>query len=126
MLDGINDSLAHAKQLIRLLEGIPSKLNLIPFNPFAGSDFSMSPPERIEAFRLRLTRAGLFAMTRKTRGDEIAAACGQLVGRVDDRTRRLGRWWSSRAGGWRHHDNACSSSPGGPRILSAAGGLRRQ
>ncbi|AFL74648.1 bifunctional tRNA (adenosine(37)-C2)-methyltransferase TrmG/ribosomal RNA large subunit methyltransferase RlmN [Thiocystis violascens] len=91
MLDGINDSLAHAKQLIRLLEGIPSKLNLIPFNPFAGSDFGTSPPERIEAFRLRLTRAGIFAMTRKTRGDEIAAACGQLVGRVEDRTRRLGR-----------------------------------
>ncbi len=91
MLDGINDSLAHAKQLIRLLEGIPSKLNLIPFNPFSGSDFGTSPPERIEAFRLRLTRAGLFAMTRKTRGDEIAAACGQLVGRVDDRTHRLGR-----------------------------------
>jgi 23S rRNA (adenine2503-C2)-methyltransferase len=90
MLDGVNDSLAHAKQLIRLLEGIPSKLNLIPFNPFAGSDFGTSPPERIESFRLRLTRAGIFAMARRTRGDEIAAACGQLVGRVDDRTRRLG------------------------------------
>ncbi len=89
MLDGINDSPTHAKQLIRLLEGVPSKLNLIPFNPFAGSDFGTSPPERIEAFRLRLTRSGIFAMTRKTRGDEIAAACGQLVGRVQDRTGRL-------------------------------------
>ncbi len=88
MLDGINDSLAHAKQLIRLLEGIPSKLNLIPFNPFDGSHFGVSPPERIDSFRQRLTGAGIFAMTRKTRGDEIAAACGQLVGRVDDRTRR--------------------------------------
>lgn len=91
MLDGVNDSLAHAKQLIRLLEGVPSKLNLIPFNPFPGSAFTTSPAERIEAFRVRLTRAGIFAMTRKTRGDEIAAACGQLVGRVEDRTRRFGR-----------------------------------
>ena len=90
MLDGVNDSLAHAKQLIRLLEGVPSKLNLIPFNPFPGSAFTTSPAERIESFRVRLTRAGIFAMTRKTRGDEIAAACGQLVGRVEDRTRRLG------------------------------------
>lgn len=91
MLDGINDSLAHAKQLIRLLEGVPSKVNLIPFNPFTGSDFGTSPPERVETFRERLARSGIFAMTRKTRGDEIAAACGQLVGRVEDRTGRLGR-----------------------------------
>jgi 23S rRNA (adenine2503-C2)-methyltransferase len=89
MLDGINDSQTHAKQLIRLLEGIPSKLNLIPFNPFSGSTFATSPPERVEAFRLRLTGAGIFAMTRKTRGDEIAAACGQLVGRVVERSRRV-------------------------------------
>ncbi len=91
MLDGVNDSLTHAKQLIRLLEGVPSKVNLIPFNPFLDSGFDTSPPERIEAFRQRLVRSGIFAMTRKTRGDEVAAACGQLVGRVEDRTRRLGR-----------------------------------
>lgn len=91
MLNGINDSPTHAKQLIRLLEGVPSKLNLIPFNPFIGSDFTTSPAERIEAFRVRLTGAGIFAMTRKTRGDEIAAACGQLVGRVEDRTHRVGQ-----------------------------------
>ncbi|CRI64111.1 putative radical SAM enzyme, Cfr family, yfgB [Thiocapsa sp. KS1] len=91
MLDGVNDSLAHAKQMIRLLEGIPSKVNLIPFNPFPGNQYGTSPPERIEAFRARLAGAGIFTMTRKTRGDEIAAACGQLVGRVEDRTRRLGR-----------------------------------
>ncbi|HYN76377.1 MAG TPA: 23S rRNA (adenine(2503)-C(2))-methyltransferase RlmN [Lamprocystis sp. (in: g-proteobacteria)] len=91
MLDGINDSLQHAKQLIRLLEGTPSKLNLIPFNPFPGSGFTTSPPERLEAFRQRLMGAGLLTFTRKTRGDEIAAACGQLVGRVDDRTRRFAR-----------------------------------
>ena len=88
MLDGINDSLTHARQLIRLLEGTRSKVNLIPFNPFPGSEFRTSPQERIEAFRERLIRSGLFTTTRKTRGDEIAAACGQLVGRVRDRAGR--------------------------------------
>lgn len=89
MLDGVNDSIRHAKALIRLLEGTPSKVNLIPFNPFPGSGFATSPPERVVAFRERLLRAGLVATTRKTRGDEIAAACGQLVGRVQDRSRRV-------------------------------------
>ncbi len=88
MLDGINDSDRHAKELIRLLEGVPSKVNLIPFNPFPGSGYSSSTPERIEAFRHRLKRAGLIAITRKTRGGDIDAACGQLVGKVNDRTGR--------------------------------------
>lgn len=87
MLDGVNDSLSHAKALIRLLEGVPSKVNLIPFNPFPGSGFATSPPERVDAFRLRLIGAGLVTTTRKTRGDGIAAACGQLVGRVENRRR---------------------------------------
>jgi len=91
MIDGVNDSLDHAKRLIRLLERVPSKVNLIPFNPFPESDLQTSPPERIEAFRQRVLRSGIMATTRKTRGDEIAAACGQLVGRVLDRTRRLER-----------------------------------
>jgi len=88
MLDGINDSQSHAKQMIRLLEGTRSKVNLIPFNPFLGSDFGTSPTERVDAFRQRLMRSGLVTTTRKTRGDEISAACGQLVGRVQDRTHR--------------------------------------
>ena len=88
MLDGVNDSIAHAKALIRLLQGVPSKVNLIPFNPFPGSDYATSPPERVEAFRQRLKRAGIMSMTRKTRGDDIDAACGQLVGKVRDRSRR--------------------------------------
>lgn len=88
MLDGINDSIQHAKALIRLLEGTPSKVNLIPFNPFPGTRYQASPPERVEAFRQRLKRSGIISMTRKTRGDEIDAACGQLVGRVRDRSRR--------------------------------------
>jgi len=89
MLDGVNDSDRHAKQLIRLLEGTPSKMNLIPFNPFPGTDYRPSPPERIEAFRQRLMKAGLISITRKTRGSDIDAACGQLVGRVQDRSRRV-------------------------------------
>ena len=88
MLDGVNDSDRQAKQLIRLLEGTPSKVNLIPFNPFPGSSYRTSSPERILAFRDRLMRAGIRTMTRKTRGDDIDAACGQLVGRVQDRSRR--------------------------------------
>jgi 23S rRNA (adenine2503-C2)-methyltransferase len=88
MLDGVNDSLQHAKALIRLLEGTPSKVNLIPFNPFPGSRYRVSPPERVEAFRQRLKRSGIIATTRKTRGDDIDAACGQLVGKVRDRSRR--------------------------------------
>ncbi len=94
MLEGVNDSDAHARQLIRLLEGIPSKLNLIPFNPFPQARYRTSPPERVEAFRQRLLRSGIIAVTRKTRGNDIDAACGQLVGRVQDRSRRVlvGLW----------------------------------
>ncbi|MDJ0739079.1 MAG: 23S rRNA (adenine(2503)-C(2))-methyltransferase RlmN [Gammaproteobacteria bacterium] len=88
MLDGVNDSIAHAKALIRLLEGVPSKVNLIPFNPFPNTRYRRSPPERVEAFRQRLKRAGIISITRKTRGDDIDAACGQLVGKVRDRSRR--------------------------------------
>ena len=88
MLDGVNDSDRQAKQLVRLLEGIPSKVNLIPFNPFPGTGYRSSTPERILAFRDRLMKAGIITITRKTRGDDIDAACGQLVGRVQDRSRR--------------------------------------
>ena len=88
MLDGVNDSISHAKALIRLLQGVPSKVNLIPFNPFPGTDYQTSPADRVEAFRQRLKRAGIMAITRKTRGDDIDAACGQLVGKVRDRSRR--------------------------------------
>ena len=88
MLDGINDTDKHAKQLIRLLEGIPSKINLIPFNPFPGTDYKTSSRERIDRFRDRLVRSGLVVITRKTRGEDIAAACGQLAGKVRDRSKR--------------------------------------
>jgi 23S rRNA (adenine2503-C2)-methyltransferase len=91
MLDGINDSAAHARELVRLLEGVPAKVNLIPFNPFPNAAFACSRPAVIAEFRRIVTAAGLVTVTRKTRGGDIDAACGQLVGRVMDRTRRSQR-----------------------------------
>jgi len=88
MLKGVNDSIKHAKELIRLLEGTPSKVNLIPFNPFANTPYQCSSMEQIEKFQQRLKKAGIVATIRKTRGDDIDAACGQLVGKVQDKTRR--------------------------------------
>jgi 23S rRNA (adenine2503-C2)-methyltransferase len=91
MLDGVNDSDAQARELAALLNDIPSKINLIPFNPFPGAPYECSPPERIERFSQILQQAGYITTTRKTRGDDIDGACGQLVGRVDDRTKRKER-----------------------------------
>lgn len=88
MLEGVNDSVAEAKKLIKLLEGIPSKVNLIPFNPFPGTDYQPSSREVIDRFQQTLMNAGLVTIRRKTRGEDIDAACGQLVGKVQDRTRR--------------------------------------
>jgi 23S rRNA (adenine2503-C2)-methyltransferase len=91
MLAGINDTPTHAKQLIRLLEGIAAKVNLIPFNPFPTTTYKRSDRPTIDKFREILMAAGVNAITRKTRGDDIDAACGQLVGQVKDRTRRSER-----------------------------------
>jgi len=88
MLEGVNDSDEHARALIRLLRDMPAKVNLIPFNPFPATHYRRSPPERIAAFRNLLMAAGLTTITRKTRGGDIDAACGQLAGRFVDRTRR--------------------------------------
>jgi len=88
MLDGVNDSDAHARELVGFATKVRSKFNLIPFNPFPNSGFKRSAPERIRSFAELLQRAGLTVTTRKTRGDDIAAACGQLAGDVADRTRR--------------------------------------
>jgi 23S rRNA (adenine2503-C2)-methyltransferase len=88
MLKGINDTVAEARAMIRLLQGLPAKVNLIPFNPFEGAGFERSTDEAINAFRDRLSRSGIVTVTRKTRGDDIAAACGQLVGEVQARARR--------------------------------------
>jgi 23S rRNA (adenine2503-C2)-methyltransferase len=91
LLDGVNDSVAHARQLAKLLRHRPAKVNLIPFNAFPESEFRCSPQPAIDAFWQTLRNAGLIATIRRPRGDDIAAACGQLAGRVRDRQRvRLG------------------------------------
>ncbi len=89
MLNGVNDSMAHARELIKVVQDTPCKFNLIPFNSFSGSDFKRSPPETVRIFQDILMQAGFITTVRKTRGDEIAAACGQLAGQVKDKTRRV-------------------------------------
>jgi 23S rRNA (adenine2503-C2)-methyltransferase len=92
MLDGVNDRPEHARQLAALLRGRPAKVNLIPFNPFPGTQYRRSNEEAIVRFRDLLMKGGVIATIRRTRGDDIDAACGQLVGRVNDRTTvRLGQ-----------------------------------
>jgi 23S rRNA (adenine2503-C2)-methyltransferase len=88
MLDGVNDAPEHARELAAIAKRVRCKYNLIPFNPFPQADFKRSDSERIRRFAEILSRAGLTVTTRKTRGDDIAAACGQLAGDVADRTRR--------------------------------------
>jgi 23S rRNA (adenine2503-C2)-methyltransferase len=88
MLDGINDKDEHAHELIKRLEGIPSKVNLIPFNPFPGTDYRCSSRNRIHRFKDILIQGGLITVTRKTRGDDIDAACGQLAGEVTAKAER--------------------------------------
>ena len=88
MLDGVNDSVAHARELIELVRNVPCKFNLIPFNPFPMSGYQRSRPDAVRRFRDELMQTGLVATTRKTRGDDIDAACGQLAGQVQDKTKR--------------------------------------
>ena len=91
MLNGVNDSPACADRLAELLLDRPAKVNLIPFNPFPGSEFRRSSSDAIQRFQGRLRKQGVIATTRRTRGDDIDAACGQLAGKVSDRVRvRLG------------------------------------
>ncbi|MDX1901676.1 MAG: 23S rRNA (adenine(2503)-C(2))-methyltransferase RlmN [Gammaproteobacteria bacterium] len=92
MLAGVNDSPKHAEELIKLLKNVPAKVNLIPFNPFPGTQYQRSDAETIDRFRQQLYDAGINAITRKTRGEKIDAACGQLVGQIQDRTRRSERF----------------------------------
>lgn len=92
MIRGINDQIQQAKALIRLLQGFPCKVNLIPFNPYPGTSYERSDDETIQAFRMRLIRSGFITTVRATRGDDIDAACGQLVGQFADRTKRKQRF----------------------------------
>ncbi|MCG2593696.1 23S rRNA (adenine(2503)-C(2))-methyltransferase RlmN [Ramlibacter sp. XY19] len=92
MLDGVNDQPEHARQLVELVrhhggQGVSCKLNLIPFNPFPASGLVRSPQQQVQAFAKILSDAGIVTTVRKTRGDDIDAACGQLAGDVKDRTR---------------------------------------
>ena len=88
MIEGRNDGVDDARRLARLLRGIPAKVNLIPFNPFPGAQYRRSGAAVVDRFRDVLLGEGLVTVTRKTRGDDIAAACGQLAGQVQDRTKR--------------------------------------
>jgi len=128
LLDGVNDSVEHAQRLVALLgtpgsraqaeRGLAAKVNLIPFNPFAQSGLKRSPRERVMAFAEVLRDAGLIATVRKTRGDDIAAACGQLAGEVQDRTRVTERMRSAPV---RWQTNA-AATPGAMRPPGPAGG----
>lgn len=87
MLNGVNDTLRHADELSRLLHDRPAKVNLIPFNPFPATEFRRTAADGIRHFQSRLRKHGVVATTRRTRGDDIDAACGQLAGQVHDRVR---------------------------------------
>ena len=91
MLAGVNDSVGHARQLVKLVQSVPCKINLIPFNPFPQSGYERSDAATVERFRDALMQAALTATVRKTRGDDIDAACGQLAGQVQDKTWRSQR-----------------------------------
>ncbi|MCU7960220.1 MAG: 23S rRNA (adenine(2503)-C(2))-methyltransferase RlmN [gamma proteobacterium symbiont of Bathyaustriella thionipta] len=88
MLDGVNDSDRHARALLKLLAQVPAKINLIPFNPFPETRYQRSPQKRIDRFQKILSDGGMNTIMRRTRGGDIDAACGQLVGRVEDKSRR--------------------------------------
>jgi len=91
MLADVNDRVEHARELVAIAQDIPCKYNLIPFNPFPRSGFERSAPHTVRRFQETLMNAGIVTTVRKTRGDDIDGACGQLAGRVQDRTRRAQR-----------------------------------
>ncbi|MCG8673612.1 MAG: 23S rRNA (adenine(2503)-C(2))-methyltransferase RlmN [Pseudomonadales bacterium] len=92
LLEGVNDTFQHAHELIELLKAVPSKINLIPFNPFPHAPYKKPNNMRVRAFQEVLLNAGYVTTVRTTRGDDIDAACGQLVGQVQDKTRRSAQW----------------------------------
>jgi 23S rRNA (adenine2503-C2)-methyltransferase len=98
LLDGINDQPEHARELIKLLKGIPTLMNLIPFNPFQGSGYNTSSKNAVLRFSEILHKAGMTTVVRKTRGEDINAACGQLAGKIEDKSRRHRRFAEPRFG----------------------------
>jgi 23S rRNA (adenine2503-C2)-methyltransferase len=97
MLAGVNDRPEHARELLRTTADVPCKFNLIPFNPFPDSGFERSTPEAVRRFQEILLEGGVVTTVRRTRGDDIDGACGQLAGQVQDRTRRVIRRQEARA-----------------------------
>ena len=91
-MDGVNDEMVHAEELAELMKLVPCKINLIPFNPFPNSGYRRPSNNRVYRFRDYLVSQGHVVTIRSTRGDDIDAACGQLVGKVEDRTRRSQRY----------------------------------
>ena len=91
MLDGVNDTVQHAHELLDLVKNVSCKFNLIPFNPFPNSGYDTSKPQQIRVFRDILMQAGYVVTVRKTRGEDIDAACGQLAGKVLDKTKRTAK-----------------------------------
>jgi 23S rRNA (adenine2503-C2)-methyltransferase len=98
MLDGVNDRPEHARELIKLLKGIPTLVNLIPFNPFQESGYATSSRQAVLRFRDILHNAGITTVVRRTRGEDIDAACGQLAGKIEDKSRRSRRFVEPRFG----------------------------
>ena len=98
MLAGVNDSEKHAHELVKYLKGIPALLNLIPFNPFEGSGYETTSNNQVNRFGDIVMKAGITTVIRRTRGDDINAACGQLVGKVSDKSRRERRFIEPRFG----------------------------
>lgn len=98
MLDGVNDQPEHARELVKLLKGFPCKVNLIPFNPFEQSGYQRSSAEAIDRFWQILHKNKIVATRRKTRGDDIDGACGQLAGQVNDRSKRVLKFMKPRFG----------------------------
>ena len=96
LLAGVNDQPEHAEQLVKLLKNTPCKMNLIPFNPFPHSGYDRPSGNAVRRFREYLQKAGMNTTVRKTRGDDIDAACGQLVGNINDKTRRSARYQAAR------------------------------
>lgn len=88
LISGINDQPEHARELVKLLKQVPCKLNLIPFNPFPNSDYKRPSEDAIQRFKMEMLKGKILTTVRRTRGDDVDAACGQLVGQVQDRTRR--------------------------------------
>ena len=99
LINKVNDSIDDAKELAKILRDVPSKINLIPFNPFPGTEYKRPSNMRVETFKKILQKEGYITTVRTTRGEDIMAACGQLVGKVNDKTRRKER---SQNNGKRH------------------------